>query len=633
MSRSARRLAAIAATAVAATTLLVPLTAVPALAVTATETEFFLADSNGDYSYELWKRTAPTGTATKVAGDATHTYADLSVSTDGSRIAYRQTTLNSVGNPVSDQLIVRDVSGNLVRIVSSVAASLTSGSSQPVLSPDGNTLVWSNGGPDSTPSLYRAGVGSGAPTLVKSGYFSPVFVDSSTLLAQSNATGAWATIPLAGGTATTVSGVPDTASSLAVSPDGTQLAWSADTTASASFTSDLKVASLAVASGVATIGAPQTVATGQDNIEPTFSRDGNTVYFVKWDGNMGAGEIWAAPSSGASSSALSVASASDELDVVIGTTDDGTLPGAVTAKPAVLNGTGATVGWTLPTDTDRSGVRITRRLGSTVQKAVYVPAPVTSYADSGLVLGTTYTYSFQAVDRSGNLGATAMRSLTALKPAPVVADPTSTTSTKAAFPVTFAATAPSNATFNVDYLVAGATTWTPWVTNTAGRLRTFGTAATTGVAATTSTAGTSYSFRVQVKDAFGNASGWVSSSRAVVPFDQSKATLSGGTTLSNASAYLGSYRKLSSTSSYAKVTLTGNRLQVVGLKCSSCGAFAIYDGSTLVATVDTYASTTKYRQVLYTRSYSTLGTHTFTIRPKGTSGRPAVMLDGFAMRR
>jgi hypothetical protein len=37
--------------------------------------------------------------------------------------------------------------------------------------------------------------------------------------------------------------------------------------------------------------------------------------------------------------------------------------------------------------------------------------------------------------------------------------------------------------------------------------------------------------------------------------------------------------------------------------------------------------------VLFTRTYSRVGTHTFTIRPRATSGRPNVILDGFAMRR
>jgi hypothetical protein len=280
-----------------------------------------------------------------------------------------------------------------------------------------------------------------------------------------------------------------------------------------------------------------------------------------------------------------------------------------------------------------SGVLLTRKYAGNVQKSVFVPAPVTSYADTGLVVNATYAYELTTVDRSGNHGATVTRLLTALKPLPTSADPTSKTSTKASFPVSFAASAPSSARFVVDYLVAGTTTWKHWVTNATGRIRTFGSAATTGVNATTSVPGTSYVFRAQAKDAYGNATGFVSSARAVVPFDQSKATLYGGTSYASSSAYLGSFRKLGKTTQYAKVTLTGNRLQVIGFRCTTCGVFTIYDGRTLVGTIDTRASSTVARTVLYTRSYSSVGTHTFTIRPKATAGRPYVILDGFAMRR
>jgi hypothetical protein len=103
--------------------------------------------------------------------------------------------------------------------------------------------------------------------------------------------------------------------------------------------------------------------------------------------------------------------------------------------------------------------------------------------------------------------------------------------------------------------------------------------------------------------------------------------------LASSSSYLGSIRQLRTTASYARVTLTGNRLQVIGIKCSACGKFAIYLGSTKVATVDTYASSTKLRQVLYSATYSNVASRTYTIRPLATAGRPSVDLDGFAMRR
>jgi hypothetical protein len=639
MSKTLRRLAATSAAAVALTGLAVPLAPAPALAYPAMEIEYFLSDADGDGTYGLWVRTTPAGAATKVVENGSVNLSDLSVSQDGSRIAYLQTTLNASGNPVRDQVVVRDISNRLVRVVSDVLETNTTGNSSPALSSDGNTVVWTSGGPNSTPSILKAATGAGSAAVTRSGFFDPVFLDSTTLLAQDAASGAFKTFPVSGNTtpqAVALDG--NTAFDVAVSADHTQLAWAVDTTGGgATPTADIQVASLTLTNGAATLGSPVTVATGMANLTPAFSRNGNTVYFTKFDASTatpGPGDIYSTPAAGPSSSAaVTTATTGDENDVVIGTSDDGTAPGGATAKPAVLNGTSATLSWTLPTDPDLSGVSVVRMQGSTVQKTVYVPAPVTAFADSGLTLGSTYTYAITAVDRSGNTAAAASRQLTALKAAPTVADPTSTTSAKAAFPVSFAAVAPSTAKFYVDYLPVGTSTYKHWVTGAAGRVRTFGVAGTTNVATTTSVPGTNYTLRVMIKDAYGNASPWVYNPRAVVPFDQTKATLVGGTTVSSAAAYLSKYYRMATTRSYAKVTLTGNRLQIVGWKCSTCGSFDVYDGSTRVATVSSYATSTKVRTVLYTRTYTRVGTHTFTIRPRGTAGHPNVVLDGFAMRR
>jgi hypothetical protein len=213
------------------------------------------------------------------------------------------------------------------------------------------------------------------------------------------------------------------------------------------------------------------------------------------------------------------------------------------------------------------------------------------------------------------------RTLTALAAAPTFADPISRTSTTTTFPVVFGPYRSPSAVFTVDYFGTGDPGWTNWVTDYANRAASF-----TGVA------GKSYTFRVQVKDGLGNSSPLVNSVRAVVPFDQTKATFTGGGNVYTSAAYLGSLRKLWHTTDVARVTLTGNRLQVVGSTCGTCGAFDIYDNGTWVAGVSTYGSVTRLRQVLFTKYYSGIGTHSFSIKPRGTAGHPDVMLDGFAMR-
>jgi hypothetical protein len=97
LSFSLPRIAGAAVLALATSALAVPLAATAHAAGAPVETEYFIAETDGDanFAYELWKRTTPTGTAVKVAGDTTHDLSDLSFSQDGSRLSYLQTTLDS----------------------------------------------------------------------------------------------------------------------------------------------------------------------------------------------------------------------------------------------------------------------------------------------------------------------------------------------------------------------------------------------------------------------------------------------------------------------------------------------------------------------------------------------------------
>ena len=629
MSFTLRRFAGTAALAVTASALTLPLAA-PAHATTPTETQFFIsdkvADANGDYG--LYRRATPTGAATLLVGDtATTDVTELTGSHDGSRFIEVENTYNSSGDPVRTRVVVYDVGGRRVTVLQDLDANAYF-QTTPALDWGGGTATWTViNGTTGAATQYQTNVGSGVPAARRSGVVGAVFVTSTTQIFQSATTGAWDYDN--NGTVVAVPAIPSAASDVALSPDGSTLAWSLSTS---STTSSIQVAPLSFPSGVITVGSATTVATGNDNYSPSFSQDNLSVNFVKYNGTSGALYTTPANGSGTTGTAVDSTSVGDVDGQAIGTTDDGTAPGAPTANPAILKGSSATVAWVLAGDGDQSGVIIARKLGSTVQKAVYVPSPATSYVDTGLTVGATYTYDIQTVDRSGNLSTAATRQLSALQALPTFADPTSTTSAKTSFPVSFGPS--SSGRFTVDYLVAGTTTWHRWVTNTAGKTRVFGSAATTGVNATTSTAGTNYVFRVMIVDSYGNSTPTVSSGRAVVPFDQTKATLSGGTDISTTAAYLGKYRRQSATTNYAKVTLVGNRLQVIGLRCSSCGSFDVFEGSTRIATISSYTTgTTVYRAVLFTKTYSSVGTHTWIIRPKATSGHPYVMLDAFAARR
>jgi hypothetical protein len=269
-----------------------------------------------------------------------------------------------------------------------------------------------------------------------------------------------------------------------------------------------------------------------------------------------------------------------------------------------------------------SQVLVRRFLGTKLLRQAAVPLPATSFRDTGLVIGTQYTYTLTSLDRAGHAAANPPGfDLVAAAAQPSYSDPTSRTATRSPFAVRFGPGSPA-VLWTVDYRVNNAGGWIRWVTNVTGSSRTF----------TAAAQGRTYQFRAIATDGY-SSTPLVNGGLTVVPVDQSKATLSGGTTVSSSSAWAGSYRKLTRKTQYAKISLYGKRLQVIAWRCKGCGSFAIYQGSVKIATVSTYATTTKVRDVVFTKYWSTNATRTFTIRPLATTGHPAVLLDGFAMRR
>jgi hypothetical protein len=636
MSRNARRIGTLAATAITAATLVLPLAPTTALAdASLTEVSVFIADNDGDGFAGLYKRTSPSATPVTLVGEsATTDVSDARTSADGSRIVTVESSYPDVGDG-HERIVVRDISGRLVRVVEDIPSTASDFTFFPALSADGNSAVWTrisfpSTGP--TVSLRHATVGSAATTVVGGGNLvGAAYLDATTLIASSTATGIAYTIPVTGGSQTAVVGGPVKSLGFTVSPDATRLGWSAYTAADTATadTADIQVAPFTLADGVATIGATTTVATNSNNISPAWARDGLSVSFIKNDGQAGPGDVWTGPADGLTPAVAVANTAADEIRIATGATD-AIAPAAATTNPFTVRGTGATLSWALPADADLSGVVITRMLGTAVQKSVYVPAPSTSYADTGLVVGKTYGYSITTVDRSGNLGTPATRNLTALSTVASFAGPTSATSVKAAFPVSFGPGDPSNTLFKVDYRVNGGA-FTNWVAGKPGLTRTFG-APSAGAANTTSTPGNNYAFRITATDAYGNSTLPAISGVAVVPYDQTKAVFTAGSVTARASnRYLGSVTGLKTAGATAKLTLVGYRFQVIGERCPTCGIFDVYSGSTRIGSIDTYAKTRQARVVLYTGTWKVSAKRALTIKARGTAKRPWVYLDGFAM--
>ena len=643
MSLPSRR-GLLAGVTVAATTVVVPFvggTPAQAAGDAGTSQAVFVADTDGDGGYGLYRRLlaadgSPAGAPSPVVAESDASdISAFSTSPDGSRIAYVQDVYGANDGSGRQRLVVRDVGGRVVRVVEdrampySPTAPVTFATT-PSFSPDGADLVWTHVTMSSsswTTSLLHAKVAGGAVATVpgSSGMSDAVYVAPGLVVGWSD-TGA-TSLPAAGGTQRAVTGIDDSMGDIRMSPDGHSAAFSVYGSRTSS---SIVVAPLTVNGTTVSFGTRDVVIATGYNMSPDWT-DGGGLLFVRPDADD-AGDIWrATPGSAGWTTAPLELTAADEPAVATAHSD-ATAPAAPVAAPALLAGTAATVAWSRPADTDLSGVLVTRLLGSTVQRdRVYVAAPATTFADTGLVVGKTYTYRLQAVDRSGNVSAAAVRSVTAtLPPALKAADPTSSTATKTPFPVALTPAGNVAATrYTVDYRAVTSTAYSRWLTRAAGPSATFG----AGNAPVTVAPGSVWQFQGRAYDAYGNATGLVRSAKAVVPFDQSKATFSGGTNATGTDRWLGGVRTIKATGNYAKLTVTADRVTVVGEKCPTCGKLYVYDGSTKVATVDSYASARKPRQVLYTRTWTKAGSHVLTVKPAATAGRPNVVLDAFAVRR
>jgi hypothetical protein len=603
-----------------------PLLGGSASAATATRPLLVLAtDTDGDGGHGLLA-TDTLGRHTLVAESATTDVYAVTSSRDGSRIAYLQDVYDSAGNLAHERLVVRDSSTVTTPGFSRVVSDLTPASGDvldeaPSLSPDGSTVVWSRitfSGDLPVVATMSAPVAAGAPGKVADGVFGAAFLDGQTLIGTTDSE--VVTLPLAGGTQSPVAGLTASDTEFGASPDGTRLVWTRDTSPAtgSTVTAEVHVADVALSAGAATLTADRTLASGVEALAPAWSTDGSQVLFVVDDAN-GNGSVYTAPQDASSPAASAGAPAGDTLAVASAVTD-ATAPGSATMVPATLAGTAATVRWTMPADADVYAVELTRTAAGTATKVATVRAPATSYLDSGLALGKTYTYSAVVVDRSGNRSAAVTRQLTALAATASFPDPTSTTYyTNPSFRVYF----PTPGTYTVQYRTNGTGPLTTWVTRASATSQVFSAAK----------AGYSYGLLMTRYDGFGNATAATGIGTAVVPYDQSRATFAGSTvTQALSGRYLGSATILKAAGATARLVVNGNRLQVIGERCTSCGVMDVYVDGTRVAAVDTHDTQRRTRAVLYTRNLRTGVNHTVVIKARGTAGRPNVVLDAFGVR-
>ncbi len=146
-----------------------------------------------------------------------------------------------------------------------------------------------------------------------------------------------------------------------------------------------------------------------------------------------------------------------------------------------------------------------------------------------------------------------------------------------------------------------------------------------------------YVFRVASRDRAGNIGAWASSPviRGANHSESSTAVkYSGSWANSTAASYLGGKAKVSSTrTASATFKFNGNQVAWLSRRSNVSGSARVYINGVLVATVNLHSTTTKVKQVVFTRRFSTVGPRTLKIVVLGTAGHPRVTVDSFFFLR
>ena len=123
--------------------------------------------------------------------------------------------------------------------------------------------------------------------------------------------------------------------------------------------------------------------------------------------------------------------------------------------------------------------------------------------------------------------------------------------------------------------------------------------------------------------------------RPVVYQSTTSTTFTGTWSTSSSSSFLaGSTRYSTHAGATATYTATSVRsIGIVATKSASRGSFRVYVDGVYKATISTYSTTTKYRQLVYQFNWSSTGTHKVKVVISGTSGHPRVDLDAWVVIR
>ena len=160
---------------------------------------------------------------------------------------------------------------------------------------------------------------------------------------------------------------------------------------------------------------------------------------------------------------------------------------------------------------------------------------------------------------------------------------------------------------------------------------------TAATLAVTLTPGHSYRFATRARDRAGNLSSWVTGPTIRPSLVQQTSTaltwLGSWSRASRAEYSGGSVAYASAAGASVKYAFTGRAIAWVSTFHWSRGTAKVYLDGVLVATIDTYRSTTTVRKVAFAKTWSSSGFHTLRIVLVGTLNRPRVDVDALEVLR
>jgi hypothetical protein len=151
------------------------------------------------------------------------------------------------------------------------------------------------------------------------------------------------------------------------------------------------------------------------------------------------------------------------------------------------------------------------------------------------------------------------------------------------------------------------------------------------------TPGKTYRFEVRARDALGNVGSW-----AVGPtlrpqlVQQTSGALrwKGSWRTATSSGFSGgSVRYTTAAGAVAKYSFTGRAVALVTTLASTRGKVKVYLDGAYVTTLDLSSGDYTARRLAFSRAWASSGTHTIKLVAVGTSGRPRIDLDAFAVLR